>query len=117
MYHFSPETVQGYSTLQRTRRETAAMGGLDPLVFTAGASENSATIRAKTCEDMGWMGLELDQAKNSDVSGGEVVISRTDSKVQVMVIPTNEELVIARETAKIVESLPKAEPESAGQPE
>ena len=80
------------------------MGGLDALIFTADASENTATIRAKTCEDMGWMGLELDQAKNSDVSGGEVVISCTDSKVQVMVIPTNEELGIARDTKRIVEA-------------
>ncbi len=82
----------------------AAMAGLDALVFTAGAGENSATVRAKTCEDMSWMGLELDQAKNSEVSGDEVVISRTDSKVQVMVIPTNEELVIARDTKRIVDA-------------
>jgi acetate kinase len=82
----------------------AAMGGLDVLVFTAGAGENSAAVRAGTCSNMGWMGLQLDEAKNSDPSKRERIISTDSSKVQVMVIPTNEELVIARDTKRIVET-------------
>jgi len=83
---------------------TAAMGGLDVLVFTAGAGENSAAVRAGTCGNMGWMGLELDPTKNAEASKKERVISSAASKVQVMVIPTNEELVIARDTKRIVQA-------------
>lgn len=95
----------------------AAMGGVDALVFTAGVGENSAMVRAKTCEDLEWMGISLDESRNVNCQAAETVISSADSKVQVLVVPTNEELVIARETKRIVESLPKAAPEPAGQVE
>lgn len=95
----------------------AAMGGVDALVFTAGVGENSAMVRAKTCEDMEWMGISLDESRNTECQATETVISTADSKVQVLVVPTNEELVIARETKRIVESMPKTAPEPAGQVE
>ncbi len=92
----------------------AAMGGLDAVVFTAGIGENSPTVRARCCEDMEWMGIRIDEAANSDCIAIERNISASDSRVQVLVVPTNEELVIARETARIVESISEEHPEPAG---
>ena len=85
----------------------AAMGGVDALVFTAGVGENSVTVRAQTCEDMEWIGISLDETLNNECQATDAVISSADSKVQVLVVPTNEELVIARETVRLVESMPK----------
>jgi acetate kinase len=79
----------------------AAMGGLDAIVFTAGIGENSIPARARVCEGLEFLGAELDEKKN-DVRGKETFISTEGSKVKIMVIPTNEELVIARDTRKIV---------------
>ena len=81
---------------------TAAMGGLDALVFTGGIGENSTEIREEVCKEMEFLGIELDEFKNQN---GEEIISNTHSKVSVMRIPTNEELVIALDTAKIVSEL------------
>ncbi len=82
----------------------AAMGRLDVLVFTAGIGENSPLIREWSCQGLEFMGIEIDPEKNREmVRGREGVISK--GKVKVMVIPTNEELVIARDTAEIVSSL------------
>ncbi len=82
----------------------AAMGGLDVLVFTAGIGENSPLIREWSCQGLEFMGIEIDPEKNREmVRGREGVISK--GKVKVMVIPTNEELVIARDTAEIVSRL------------
>ncbi|MEA1996209.1 MAG: acetate kinase [Gemmatimonadota bacterium] len=83
----------------------AAMGGLDVLVFTAGVGENSGLVRKKTCEGLEFMGLELDEEVNSGPIKSETLITRKDSKVKVYVIPTNEELVIARDTERIVEEM------------
>jgi acetate kinase len=83
---------------------TAAMGGLDAIVFTGGVGENSAPVRHQVCNKMQAFGLSLDSAKNDEHDGGIGVISADDSNVSVLVIPTNEELVIARETARIVET-------------
>ncbi len=80
----------------------AAMGGLDAIVFTAGVGENSPLVRARTCSGLEFLGIELDDDKNGAASG-ECAISRDSSRVQVHVIPTNEELVIARDTKRIVE--------------
>jgi len=81
----------------RIRRElgglAAALGGLDALVFTGGIGENAVEIRARVCEGMGWIGLELDGAANAD---GALTLSAPFSRVRVLRIPTNEELVIAR---------------------
>ena len=80
----------------------AAMGGLDALVFTAGVGENSPLVRARACEGLEYMGLELDEEANAAAVGKEILISKPDSRVKVFAIPTNEELVIARDTARIV---------------
>lgn len=79
----------------------AAMGGIDVLVFTAGIGENSAKAREKVCSGLEFLGVKLDAEKNN-IRGKEAVISTDDSKVTVLVIPTNEELVIARDTRDIV---------------
>jgi len=80
----------------------AQMNGLDILVFTAGIGENSAAMRGITCDNLEYLGIDLDAAKNRRVVGAEGVISRDSSPVKVMVIPTDEELLIARETARII---------------
>ena len=77
----------------------AALGGLDALVFTAGVGENSAAIRARVCEDAGWLGLKLDRQANAK---GQSKISQEDSQVAAWVIPTNEELMIATHTRDIL---------------
>lgn len=73
------------------------MGGLDALVFTAGIGENGAPLRARVCEGLEEFGLILDLEKNSACRATEAVISRDDSRVKVIVIPANEELVLTRE--------------------
>ncbi len=78
----------------------AAMGGMDAVIFTAGVGENDKTIRSMVCEGLDYMGLKLDAAAN-DVRGRETVISAVDSKVKVLLIPTNEELMIAIDTAAL----------------
>lgn len=78
----------------------AAMGGVDAVIFTAGVGENDKTIRSMVCKGLDFMGLELDDAAN-DVRGKETVISAADSKVKVLLIPTNEELMIAIDTAAL----------------
>lgn len=71
------------------------------IAFTAGVGENSGPVRADIMSYLGYLGIQLDEAAN-DSRGEEVTISTPDSKVQVMVIPTNEELAIARETVALV---------------
>jgi acetate kinase len=78
----------------------AAMGGIDVLVFTAGIGENSARAREGICSGLEFMGVKLDLEKNN-VRGKERIISSDDSRVKVLVVPTDEELVIARDTKKI----------------
>ncbi len=80
----------------------AAMGGLDALVFTAGVGENSPVIRTLACENLKFLGVEIDEAKNIDGSGRENDISIEDARCRTLVIPTNEELVIARDTERII---------------
>jgi len=77
----------------------AALGGLDALVFTAGIGERAAAVRAMICERSRWLGITLDAAANER---HQAVISAPDSKVTVCVIPTNEELVIARHTRRVL---------------
>ena len=79
----------------------AAMGGVDALIFTAGVGENDKAIRSMVCEGLEYMGVKLDAAAN-DVRGEEKVISAADSKAKVLLIPTNEELMIASDTAALV---------------
>ena len=79
----------------------AAMSGVDAIIFTAGVGENDKAIRAMVCEGLEYMGVKLD-AEANNVRGKETVISAADSKVKVLLIPTNEELMIAMDTAAIV---------------
>ncbi|GIO44504.1 acetate/propionate family kinase [Paenibacillus apis] len=81
----------------------AAMNGVDVIVFTAGVGENSAVVREKVCENLTYLGVELDPELNKVRSGDPRRISTPNSKVDVLVIPTNEELVIARDTFRIVQ--------------
>ena len=82
----------------------AEMNGVDAIVFTAGVGENDIGMRDVICNDLGNLGIKLDMVKNK-TRGKETIISRDDSKVKVILIPTNEELAIARDTVKIVEAL------------
>ena len=79
----------------------AALNGIDVLTFTAGVGENGITTRKAICEYLGFMGVKIDDEKNN-VRGKETLISTPDSAVQVWVIPTNEELMIAQDTAELV---------------
>jgi acetate kinase len=81
---------------------TAAMNGLDVLVFTAGVGENSVLLRHKVCKELTFFGVELDDERNQTRSSEERRISKISSKVEILVIPTNEELMIARETYRLV---------------
>ncbi|MGM0377265.1 MAG: acetate/propionate family kinase [Bacteroidota bacterium] len=83
----------------------AAMGGVDVLVFTGGIGENGDTVRTESCKGLEFLGVEIDESKNKGLRGEELDISSSGSNVRVMVVPTNEELVIARDTKEIVESL------------
>ncbi|NMA04014.1 MAG: acetate/propionate family kinase, partial [Clostridiales bacterium] len=81
----------------------AMMGGLDVIVFTAGVGENSIDTRKESCSGLEFLGIKIDDEKNN-TRGKEAIISSDDSKVTVMVVPTNEELAIARDTKEIVEN-------------
>ena len=81
----------------------AAMNGVDCIVFTAGVGENTSCVRADVCGNMEYLGVKLDAEKNAEKNNGKIRdISAVDSKVKVLVIPTNEELVIARETLELL---------------
>lgn len=80
----------------------AAMEGIDVLVFTAGVGENQVCMREAACEGLEFMGIKLDKAKNATIRGEEAVISTPDSKVKVVVIPTDEELMIASDTMALI---------------
>ena len=82
----------------------AEMNGVDAIVFTAGVGENDVTMRELICNEMGNLGIKLDLVKNK-VRGKETVISMDDSRVKILLIPTNEELMIARDTYNIVRGL------------
>ena len=80
----------------------ASMGGADAIVFTGGIGENSPDVRARICAGMEWAGIHLDPQKNQDTVGREGKISAEDSKLLVYAIPTNEELLIARDTVRVI---------------
>jgi acetate kinase len=86
----------------------AELNGADALVFTGGIGENSATIRERVCEGLDWFGIKLDTAANAKLPRGtEGVVHAADSRVQIHVIPTNEELLIARDTVRCVKDAPR----------
>ena len=80
----------------------AAMGGVDTIVFTAGVGENQTSMRADACEGLEFLGIKIDKEKNAGIRGKEAIISTPDSKVTVCVVPTDEEIVIARDTKELV---------------
>jgi len=90
-----------YSVAKVIGSYVAAMNGVDVIAFTAGIGENSDSTRAAICEYLSYLGCRLDTEANK-VRGKEAVISTPDSKVKIMVVPTNEELVIARDTVELV---------------
>ena len=94
------EDVLNYGVKKFIGAYAAAMGGIDVLVFTAGVGENSASTRAAVCDGLEFLGIKIDPVKN-DMRGKEMEISAAGSKVHVMVIPTNEELMIARDTKRL----------------
>lgn len=81
----------------------AVMGGVDGILFTAGVGENSDTIRAAVCEKLEFLGVKVDPEKNNGLRGKEAIISTDDSRVTVMVIPTDEEVMIARDVMEFGE--------------
>ena len=83
---------------------SAAMNGLDALVFTAGIGENSALMRNMVCANLGYLGIALDASKNESKSPGLRAINTDDSRVKILVIPTNEELEIAKQAFELLTS-------------
>ena len=81
----------------------AEMGGVDIIVFTGGVGENQYGVRENVCATLGFMGVEIDKQVNASTRGSETIISTPESKVKVVVIPTDEEYMIARDTEAIVE--------------
>ena len=94
--------VFAYKVAKRIGAYAAAMNGVDAIVFTAGLGENSGTTRRAICDYLGFMGVHIDSYNNS-LRGKAVEISAPDSRVRVFVIPTNEELVIARDTKELLD--------------
>ena len=93
-----------YNVATRVGAYAAAMNGVDAIAFTAGIGENAATVRKDVCEYLGYLGVKIDDAAN-DAGEDDSIITTPDSKTKVLVVPTNEELMIARETVEVVKSL------------
>ena len=93
----------GYQIKKFIGAYSAAMGGLDAIVFTAGIGENNGYIREFACTGLEYLGVKMDTAKNAETFGrnGRTCLSTEDSRVQIWMLPTNEELVIARDTAEL----------------
>ena len=90
-----------YQVVKYVGAYSAVLGGMDALVFTAGIGENNPSIRSSVVWPLAHMGMELDESKNQE-RGGARIISTPDSKIKVCVIPTNEELAIARQTLEVI---------------
>jgi acetate kinase len=80
----------------------AAMGGVDTIVFTGGIGENDSLTRANVMEGLEFLGVDFDFEKNKGVRGKELILSKPESKVKVLIVPTNEEMMIAKDTYEIV---------------
>jgi acetate kinase len=94
-----------YRARQYVGAYLAVLGGASALVFSGGIGEHSPPIRAKICAGMQWCGLEVDRASNAAIEGSEGRISPTDARIHVYVIPSDEEILIARDTAELVQSV------------
>ena len=97
------QQVFNYRVLKYIGAYVAAMNGVDCICFTAGVGENNGVIRKQICDSLSFLGIQIDDQENSK-RGEETIVSTPDSKVKVLVIPTNEELAIARETVALVEA-------------
>ncbi|GHT56409.1 acetate kinase [Bacteroidia bacterium] len=95
-------TMYNYRIKKYVGAYAAALGGFDILVFTGGVGENQWTTREAVCENMEFMGIQLDKEKNKNVRGVEAVVTTDDSPVKVVVIPTDEELMIAQDTLNLL---------------
>lgn len=98
--------LECYRLKQYIGNYAAVLGGPDAIVFTAGVGENNPIIREKACEGLEFMGIKLDKDKNNEVYGGPeepVIISTDDSPIKVMVIPTDEEIVMIEDTVALIE--------------
>jgi acetate kinase len=96
-------TMYAYRVKKFIGAYAAIMNGLDCVIFTGGIGENDFNIRRMICQNMEYLGLEFDEPRNHGVKGEDKIISKTDSRVTTLVVKTNEELVIARDTFKILE--------------
>ena len=94
-----------YDTIKNVGAYIAEMNGVDLIVFTAGIGENNPRLRRRVCENLAYMGVRIDVDLNETARGSETILSTPDSTVKVALIPTNEELVIARDTMHIVAEL------------
>ena len=99
------DAIEGfcYNVARFVGAYAASLNGVDVIAFTAGIGENSGFVRGKICEYLGYLGITIDAEQNSK-RGEDIIISTPDSKVTVCVIPTNEELMIARDTKALVEA-------------
>lgn len=93
------ETVAGYIT-----KCMVAMNGVDVITFTAGVGEKGQDSRQAICDKLAYFGVELDREKNQAIKGDEAKISSTNSKIEIYVVPTNEELMMAQETIKHIKN-------------
>lgn len=92
----------GYQIRKIIGAYAAAMNGLDAIIFTGGIGENSADARADICKDLDFVGAKFDKAVSDSCPRGKIVqISTPDSEVKMLVVPTNEEIVIARDTREV----------------
>jgi len=99
--------MYNYRIIKYIGSYSAAMGGVDIIVFTGGIGENAERVRESVCAKFKFLGLEFDAEKNRGLHRKEAIISKKDSKVQVLVVPTNEELVIATETMSVIDQITK----------
>ena len=99
MYHYRVKKYIG--------AYASVMGGVDILVFAGGIGENSPESREAICDGLEFLGIEFDQKKNKGLRSKEAIISKSTSPVKVMVVPTNEELVIAEDTMRIISEMKK----------
>ena len=91
-----------YSVRKYIGQYIVQMGGVDAIVFTAGVGENDAKMREAITRNLEFLGIELDKEKNASVRGREEIVSTEGSRVKVVVVPTNEELMIARDTKELL---------------
>jgi acetate kinase len=94
-----------YSVKKYIGAYAAALGGLDVLTFSGGIGENAVAMRARICQGLEFLGINIVPERNQACQGEEVLISKDGAAVAVWVVPTNEEIIVARETARLVNSM------------